>query len=371
MPRFLDVLFPDRSALHRGNIGLWKCVAVVLSKPPVSPAGHAILWLLVGGIASPAVEAPATAEDPIEAPALLDLRWEAPEGCPDAVEVMAGLRDYLGGRSHRTAVATGRIARTTRGYELELEIDGQRKRVEAMRCDDLGRTAALVLSIALSPEASPEPEPLPEPAPEPKATAVVVAPSTLPAPEIPARRPPPPLRRIRGAVRLESGLNFGILRNFSDFGLAAAVLWPRARFEIGGLFWGPYEVPRAAAGASRVRVLIGSVRATGCWTPRVAQRRRRRTVGPITFPLCGGAELGAVRFDAFSGPNLTRHRLFVAGTITAAIAWPVHPNVALWFGPGGVFPIVRPEFIFDGGAQRYQVGPAAIRTSLGIEAHFP
>jgi hypothetical protein len=96
--------------------------------------------------------APPLAAAPIE--------WEAPEGCPDRDAVLEGLRQALGvqviglGRVSRVrAVVVADTAAATPRYRLALElVDGARRSTrsfEAEHCEDLARTAALAISLAV------------------------------------------------------------------------------------------------------------------------------------------------------------------------------------------------------------------------------
>lgn len=112
-------------------------------------------WL-VGGVAlSVALLLPALA-------AAAPIEWEAPADCPGTDAVLAGLRQALGAEEIElgavsrvrgvVVAANGASAARTR-YRLTLEVVEHDRRstrsFEAERCDDLARTAALAISLAV------------------------------------------------------------------------------------------------------------------------------------------------------------------------------------------------------------------------------
>jgi hypothetical protein len=109
-------------------------------------------WLALGVVAAISLLAPPLAAAPIE--------WEAPEGCPGTDAVLAGLRQALGAElvelgavSRVRAVVVADAAATKPRYRLTLEVvEGERRSTrsfEAEHCDDLARTAALAISLAV------------------------------------------------------------------------------------------------------------------------------------------------------------------------------------------------------------------------------
>jgi len=88
------------------------------------------------------------------------IEWDAPDGCPGTDSVLADLRQALGSEGIelgavsrvRGVVVAERPAPTPR-YRLTLEVVAGERRssrtFEAERCDDLARTAALAISLAV------------------------------------------------------------------------------------------------------------------------------------------------------------------------------------------------------------------------------
>jgi hypothetical protein len=172
-------------------------------------------------------------------------------------------------------------------------------------------------------------------------------------------------------VRVEGGFHYGVLVSASDAALATGLVWPRARLEVAGTFWTPSSVPEAEAAGRVGRATIGTVGLRGCWTPKARNTNRRIGAGPLEFPLCGGAELGTFRFETLGVEADVQYRLWAAVSVTAALAWPVHRNVALWVGPTGVLILRRPRFTFPNSRGAYEIGPAAIRAFVGVDLRFP
>lgn len=94
-------------------------------------------------------------------PSLEEIRWDAPEGCPDEATVERTLVRTLGARESGEslgleAVATARQRSGHWVLELVLTRDGRSRmrRIEADSCRELASAAVLVLAIAIDPELS-------------------------------------------------------------------------------------------------------------------------------------------------------------------------------------------------------------------------
>lgn len=347
----------------------------------------AIAWLLgASGISAPEPGAAssdephgaAVTERPDGDAGRLQLAWDAPPDCPDAAEVRQQLERLLDGSPERDASARGQITREDDGFVLRLEVDGGAKELRAAECEPLGRAAALLLSIALSPDAglvaSPdEPDPPPSSAGvRSQPTGVHSQPATVPSqppPPVVPSRPPPPLPSppsspdgLRGVVRLESSVQYGLVPTLSDAVLVLGARWPRARLEVLGRLWTPANAPLRFADERRALVTMGAVDARGCGVLRTAR---------LEFPLCGGFGLGALRVDEITpGQRTIRHRLWVGVSASAALVWPFRRHFALWVGPEVLVAANRSAVPLNGGGA-YQVGPAAIRGAVGFEVRFP
>ena len=120
-------------------------------------AGTGLLvgWMLLGLLAT----APAMAE----AQPSINLRWEAPAGCPQESDVRDRIQNLLGsGRQSSHLRAEGTIARVDKRFRLDLvvrvrELVGTRS-IESSSCEDLAGAAAVEIGLLVhSAEAAAEP----------------------------------------------------------------------------------------------------------------------------------------------------------------------------------------------------------------------
>ena len=97
----------------------------------------------------------------------VELDWDAPDPCPDRDDVEALVSRHLGDRATARAPvsASGRIVQTPTGYALTLRTSTGERHIEAVSCDELAQSAAVILALLIDPQAAP-PEPvIMEPAP--------------------------------------------------------------------------------------------------------------------------------------------------------------------------------------------------------------
>ncbi|MBX7084487.1 MAG: hypothetical protein K1X88_35095 [Nannocystaceae bacterium] len=224
--------------------------------------------------------APAAAEP-------LQLRWDAPAGCPDSATVRSAVEQQLG-RAIAAPLGDGltvtlRAAAGDDGrWRAELTVVSRegtatRELPDASDCAAAVEAAALVIAIAIDPQLGglvpapePEPEPEPEPAPEPAPlpddpTVATPTPRTDPgvAPA-PARRP----RRIDVALGVAPVLSLGDLPTVGGHGRVwLALALPRLLLEATGSFGGGVPIVR---GGATVTMQAGgaSVRACARLVPR-------------------------------------------------------------------------------------------------------
>jgi hypothetical protein len=277
----------------------------------------------------------------------LDLEWTAPPECPGVEVVRAHLDDYLGEDARPTRHrARGRITAESDGWRLELEIDGEHREMRSRRCETLAEAAAVVLSLAMDPTDADEP------APPPPVAAPRSAPPAALAP-IAVRRP----SRLRAAIRVDTGVLYGIGPVSSDVALAIAMLWPHARFELRGLY-GPATNARRS-GTVQTQGYGGP---RGCWVPRVSR---------FELPLCVGGHVAVQRIDALPAmQNDARHDVRPGLDAAVALVWPLRRRIALWVGIEGLFPFGRPRITLPTGLP-YRMGVASVRAALGVELRIP
>jgi hypothetical protein len=307
----------------------------------------------------------------VVAPTNGELRWHAPAACPDVTEVRARVESHLGRELAGIDVVIDAVVEQPRPdrFQLTLVINHAGIRHErtllAERCESLAGASALVIALGIdavavaevaqpriAPAAMivPEPDqgPLPSRAPElgiSRATNVVA---------------PRPHRRPQLVLALAGGLERGAVPGVTG-GIDAAIgLRGRGyRFELAGTWLGPRT--EATPDAS-VRVQLGAVAVRGC--PEL-------TLGPVvSFPLCIGLELGAMRGAGDDAPGkATRHGLWLAPTISPGLR--VGTGVAAFVVRGEVaIAPVRPAFELsdpDAPIRVFTPAPASARLWVGFE----
>jgi hypothetical protein len=227
----------------------------------------------------------------------LELDWDAPDPCPDRDDVDALVMRHLGERSTTRApvAASGRVTQTSNGYVLTLRTSTGERRLEAVSCDELAQSAAVILALLIDPRAAP-PEPVVEEEPEPAAEEPAEA-----EPEEPASRSAPyaGLESVRGFVRLEAVGDLGFLPSLAvGPGLAAGVIWNRTTIELSGSYFPTQDIEYEGRDVGDVRVFSGRL---GVCQAVIA----RPEFGPCLFAeyarLVGGGETNLDPSSDFKG----------------------------------------------------------------------
>lgn len=246
---------------------------------------------------------------------MLELRWDAPASCPSADEVRAKVVELMQrplgeDPTHRIVVDATVTARAT-GFEVTLvvrtDVGASTRRFTAVRCAELLMPTSVVVAIAIDPHVEGDvgvvvPEPIAPLTPPIVGATVEPVPERIASadPEPSVDRAPPassprPRRELRALLGARAGLDAG---NLPGVGAAveasAGVRLRRARVELGVTHLIERTEPRPESGGGALR--LTAARGRGCWEPRRRQ---------LSFPLCGGAELGIVRARgvAFSAPR--------------------------------------------------------------------
>lgn len=365
---------------------------------------------------------------PAEAALQPALTWSAPPGCPQIDEVRAWLAGHLGAAADPAGypglTSQGVLEREGAGWRLRLVIAraGSRgeKTLRGRECEELARSGALALAIAIEPalsgaEASgqgpappesgptapaagvpappeptptaastvPEPAPpvppgprIPDPPPSEPAPAREDAPpegDIAPAPAEPAEPLAPPRARVAvgHALRLAVGLEAGVLPGVGAGLLGGyALRLPGVRVELTGSWWPgrrraypePVEVGAAAQiGAAALRV---------CPTPRL-RRAGKTGAGLVELPLCAGVELGAlvVRGSGFTGARTVR-TLWAAVLVQPGAVWRFTRRAALWGSVALVVPVTRDSFAVEPLPELFRIGAVGFRAAVGLEVHL-
>ncbi|WP_437962438.1 hypothetical protein WME76_45130 (plasmid) [Sorangium sp. So ce119] len=155
-------------------------------------AASALQALIVAAGLLPASALAAPAE-----PRTIDLRWDAPDGCPPVDEVRSEIARLLGASEQRQPIEVEIAVARKRGARLRLDLrirapaPGERV-IHGHDCASMSRAAALIVAMSIDPDAvarNAAAQPA-QPA-QPEAAAAPVPSAPPPAPDRAPRRPPP------------------------------------------------------------------------------------------------------------------------------------------------------------------------------------
>lgn len=301
-----------------------------------------------------------------------EAQWRVPAECPDAAGLIALVREY--GVSTDGVAIDGEITRGDAGYRLELMLDDgvhrESRTLDAHDCDALVRAAALVVALGIDPDAvaidepvdsivPPPPRAPPDPAVEPANAMATRERGTTGAP-LPSRpRASRASRAWHAWLGLGGGVERGALPGVSG-GVVGIVAARRSGLglELGGM----WLAPRSTEGdVGRVRVQLGTVALRGCPEPAVAR---------VSFPLCVGLEVGAMRGDGRNAPGArTVHGTWLAPTASAGVRLGLR-GVALLLRGEVAIAALRPGFeLREPGDPIALFTPelASVRLWLGVE----
>ncbi|PCC74574.1 hypothetical protein [Nannocystis exedens] len=179
----------------------------------------------------------------------------------------------------------------------------------------------------------------------------------------PPRPEPPASPPVLGHLRLEGGLDVGVLPRVGGLaGVFGGVTLPRLRVEA-GLVGAP---ARLLAGdgdrpGGRFDRLAGVVRICPTWRPHPA----------LVVLLCAGGEIGAIRGVALDvrAPS-PRWAPWASLFLGPALRWRVAGPVGLWLAVEGLVALNRPIFTVGDDQEVYRGGRAGLRTALGLDLQF-
>lgn len=345
-----------------------------------------------------------------EAP--VDLRWEAPQGCPQESDVRSRIQKIVGaGRHDNPFVAEAKIVRIDKRFRLELEIRVHElvgvRTIESVSCDDLAGAAAveigLLIHSAEAARASVAPDgdtgasssatsaatggdgsghtsssprtssPRTTSPSAPRTTAptepakVEAEPQAEPEPTRETARPEEPAseaspRRWRALLQLPLlGVGVGPMPSLSKgYGLGIGLEYARWQAQLGAIAWRPQHVtapdfPGYGADVDRIALVLAIC--------------REYRAGWFGFSPCltGGTERVSASGTGRSLISSTPRAFAVA--VGAAAQTRLH--VASWLRflatVGGQIQIRRPELTIDGLGPVYGLAPAALNATLGVE----
>jgi hypothetical protein len=306
----------------------------------------------------------APAAPPAPSPSV-DIRWEAPPECPAEDEVKLYTERLLGQplqtpRAQQIS-ARAKVRRNEAGkWELSLTLtSGDRTSEETMvavRCRALADATSLKVALATDPIAvvdaivvTPEP---------PRESGTTAAPR-----EVTAVVPSEVGQRF--ALRAQGGADLATFRSVAPaLALFFAFERPSWRAELGGeALWGTrvrYS-DLTTIGAS-LQLFAGVARL--CALPRM---------GTISFPICSGFEVGAMRAEGFGlETSLAATSAWASFLVAPAVKVDTSQRVSLWVEAEGLAPVVRSAFTVRNLDNLYTAPPAGSRVWAGVELRlFP
>lgn len=295
------------------------------------------------------------------APAV-ELRWRAPEECPDAGWVTSHLEEYLGqtSASDEPARVEAEVRRLDDGqWELTLRFESRPDEPRVLTnatCEGLAEAAVVVVAIAVTPEptAASEPEVPREPTPREPAPA----PSIATPGQDPASTPRRPVELSLAAL---AGVGFGAVPVGPTIVPVLAVSAPRWRVAVSGLYEPPRSLRLADLPASGSDVMHWALGPEACWLPHPRPR--------LALPVCGGVELGQLTATPVQLVDGQRRRsTWAATTLAVGLRARVHPRVALWLAPAAVITLTPARVVVQGeDTPLFRTAPVGLRALAGLE----
>lgn len=326
-----------------------------------------------------------------------ELRWSAPETCPTQSEVAAQIEgllglDHTGGASVRADATVSREdPRWTLTIEIETDSGSRTRTVDADDCDELASMTALLVAIAVDPglatrppgapsegrpessgpeapssdggvESEPGAAPESELSSEPEAPPLEVPSDAEPEPsepDIQPPEPPPGSGGVRGHALAGVGLGIGTLPGVAPvLRLGGGLRWRFALLELSAV----YRLPRrVASDRAELWTLAADVR--GCGIPHARS---------VSFPLCLGAELGAIAGRSFDVVRPDRGRApWILAHADGGVGVALGPRVGIVVDASLVVPLVRAGFEVEGLGVLHRVGPVGLDSTIALHLSFP
>jgi hypothetical protein len=307
----------------------------------IAAALATILWAQMA--ASPAP--PAAARAPVPLP--IDLRWDAPAGCPELATVRAGIARGL--PDVPTGIAPMLVAVVVRALDADhwqaaLELRGAdwtaTRTLKGASCAAVADAAGLVIGLALTSELGAQP--------------VVVAPPPPPAPEAPTLSTP--------LVALAFVSDDGALPAATSGGaLALGWRFTRSRAELRASLFSSRTGSVAAFPDTGGRLSLASLAARACglggWT---------LSLGP-----CAGAGVDRLHGTG-TGPITTADATSYAPFLSLGFQgeWRMSRWVAATLAVDGAIPLVRARFSVENVGLVHEAAPVSLRGAAGLEVRF-
>jgi hypothetical protein len=298
----------------------------------------------------------AASATPAAAP--VDLRWEAPAGCPGVEAVRAGIARGLPKASDARAsdaLHADVVLAPMRADVVVTAVDGAHWRaalalqgadwtatraLKGPTCAAVADAAVLVIDLALETELQQHEAPPPPP------------PLLL----------PPPSNRSSPVVALDAAGDVGTLPT-TTFGAGALVGWrfARARVDLRGAWFSPRTATVASQTneGAQVGLLSASLRGCPMFGTKVA-------VGPC-------AEVGVDRLVAKGfGPINPKSVKNLAPVLGAGLQaeWRLSRWVVPFLAVDAAIPLVRAHFSVESGSQLHRAAAVSFRGAAGLEVRF-
>ena len=305
------------------------------------------IWAGTWGCLASDLAGQARADEPERAP--LAISWDAPAGCPDVDAVRAALRRWVELTpervDHAGVQASAEVKAAPGGWQLDLTLvtpgGRQRETLVTERCDTFVELVALKVALAADPEGlirNLEPARKAAKAPETTMTSA-------------------------WATRAVFGLGVGLLPGAAEsVAVLGAYEAPSWRVELGGEFWFPRPATYSSLPNIGANIGLAAGEARGCVLPEL---------GGVTFPVCGGAEVGEMSGEGFNVADVkTSRQLWAALTFGPAVRFRIAGPMFFWVEGEVLFSLTRPEFHVRNLPQLYQASPASARGWAGLEVRF-
>ncbi|WP_437735636.1 hypothetical protein [Sorangium sp. So ce1335] len=324
-------------------------------------------------LAAPAEPRPLAA--PAE-PRAIDLRWEAPDGCPPVDEVRSEIARLLGASEQHQPIEVEIAVARAGGARLRLDLrirapsPGERV-LRGDDCASMSRAAALIVAMSIDPDAvarNAAAEPAAQPAP-PSAVAAPVAaaprppPPAPPAPPAAARPPAAAERDLRAAIWLSAHIEQALVPAVG-VGLAAGggirSGWLRADGAAGVV---PSSSSRIAGMAAGAEFRLWFLEVDAC--ARALER-------PLSVYVCA---LGRQHWLLARGREVdeafSRTAPIFAAGLGALVEWRIAGPLRGEGALHAVVPLRRPRFVVENvEGDVYRPPAAGLSSRLGVALAF-
>lgn len=314
--------------------------------------------------AEKAAEASATATEPANVAAPLEIDWQGPTDCDRGAAVQAKVLRLLGGSKLAPSIKIQVSVRVHRekGSRFVAELTtssgagGGTKRLAGESCEAIALASAVVIALSIDPNASLDSEPAvheePKPSPPPK-------PRNRPPPPRPASPPRETKPFLFGSV----GVLFHLLPQPSAFtSVGVGVRHRRFSVELGGAIYQPRDVrrddkPRLGA---ELRLTTGELLACYAALPF--------SLG--AFELCPGVRVEYLNASAFGASNPDKASVLIGSGVGVlrgrlrATSW-----LSATLDAGGAVRPFQPTFVLLGVGDVYEIPMLSgfARTGLILE----